>query len=103
MNTLRPAWPCILACLALFEGAHACLGDDIAAVVHSSTEVPPDSRYELVQSPLVARFMLRVDRFTGEVDQLTLDTKSNGYFWDRVKMDKFASATFHVYTDNRVH
>lgn len=47
--------------------------------------------------------MLRVDRFSGEVDQLAIDTKENEYFWIPVKMEKSALKKFHVYTDNRVH
>jgi hypothetical protein len=103
MSTLHRAWPFILACAALLEAASACFGDDLTAVVHSSTGVPPDSRYELIQSPLIARLMLRVDRFNGEVDHFVLDTQGNGYFWVPVKMEKSALKDFHVYADNRVH
>ncbi len=92
-----------LACAALLEAAPACFGDDLTAVVHSSTGVPSDSRYELIQSPLIARLMLRVDRFNGEVDHLVLDTLGNGFFWVPVKMEQSAVKDFHAYADNRVH
>ncbi|MGP0084066.1 MAG: hypothetical protein ACLP0B_10615 [Steroidobacteraceae bacterium] len=52
---------------------------------------------------MIARLMLRVDRFNGEVDHLVLDTLGNGFFWVPVKMEQSAVKDFHAYADNRVH
>ena len=41
-----------------------------AANAHQSTTQPADGRFEIVQSPLAARWTFRLDRYTGHVDQL---------------------------------
>ena len=41
-------------------------------VANQSTTPPADARYEIVQSALTAKVTLRLDRFTGETDQLTI-------------------------------
>lgn len=40
------------------------------AVNHESTLRPTDARFEVVQSPLAARWTFRLDRYTGRVDQM---------------------------------
>lgn len=40
------------------------------AVNHEHTSMASDAAYELIQSPLVAKMTLRVNRITGQVDQL---------------------------------
>ena len=38
-----------------------------------STLQPADGRFEIVQSPLAAKWTFRLDRHTGQVDQLVKD------------------------------
>lgn len=38
--------------------------------IHEFSTQPPNGRFEIVQSPLVARWTFRLDRHTGQVDQL---------------------------------
>ena len=40
------------------------------AANHESTLQPTDARFEVVQSPLAARWTFRLDRYTGRVDQM---------------------------------
>ena len=51
--------------------------------VHQSTAADPDSRYEIVQSQLAARWTFRLDRYTGEVMQLLLN-KEKENIWEKV-------------------
>lgn len=50
---------------------------------HQSTAADPDSRYEIVQSQLAARWTFRLDRYTGEVMQLLLN-KEKENIWEKV-------------------
>lgn len=50
---------------------------------HERSQVPPDAGFELVQSPLAATNTFRVNRFTGDVDQLVHDEKDRSV-WERV-------------------
>lgn len=45
---------------------------------HQATTPPPDTRFEIVQSQLAAKWTFRLDRFTGQVSQLvkTLDERN---------------------------
>lgn len=54
-----------------------------AASLHRSTAASPDSRYEMVQSQLAARWTFRLDRYTGEVMQLLL-SKEKQNMWAKV-------------------
>src|SRR5208337_1219872 len=47
---------------------------------NESTQVPNESRYEIVASPLAAKLTFRVDKFTGTVQQIT-QTKSGDLSW----------------------
>lgn len=95
----------LLALVILFglKSAPEALGQEPPAAVHSTTAVSSDSRFELVQSPLVARLMLRVDRFSGVVSQLVVDTKSKEYWWSKIRMSQRSATEFTVYSDQRVH
>ena len=48
-----------------------------------STVAPPNSRYEVVQSEIVARLTFRLDRECGNVAQL-VRTQSGGYAWEEM-------------------
>lgn len=75
MKSLRViALSCMLAVPAVARG-------DIN--VHQSTAADPDSRYEIVQSQLAARWTFRLDRYTGEVMQLLL-SKEKENIWEKV-------------------
>ena len=70
---------------------------------HQSTAAPPESRFEIVQSTLAAKFTFRLDKWTGRVWQL-VQTKSNGNAWEelevmsRPKLDTPSRARFQIFT-----
>lgn len=49
-----------------------------------SSTVPDSARFEVVQSPLLAKLTLRLDRFTGDTWQF-VSTKDKSYTWERIK------------------
>lgn len=57
---------------------------EISAATHQSTTVPDTARFEVAQSPILARLTFRLDRFTGETWQL-VSTPTNSYAWQPVK------------------
>ena len=59
------------------------LSDSVAAQstnVHQSTTQPPDGRFEIVQSPIAAKWTFRLDRHRGNVDQL-VETQDGSLTW----------------------
>ncbi len=67
----------------------------VAAVViekHERSSVPSNSRFELVQSTLAAKLTLRVDKFTGRVDQL-VEVSAGGKTWQPIPRGKHVSDT----------
>ncbi len=46
---------------------------------------PAASRWELVQSPILARFMFKLDKFTGEVWQMVRE--EHGQSWERMYVE----------------
>lgn len=75
---MTPVRVLLLLCLILFPVS--ALAD---TTVHQSTLADPDSRYEIVQSQLAARWTFRLDRYTGEVMQLLLN-KEKQNTWEKV-------------------
>ncbi len=71
--------------------------------LHQSTVADPDSRYEIVQSQLAARWTFRLDRYTGEVMQLLLN-KEKENIWVKVlvqdlpKIKSPAKPRFQIFT-----
>ncbi len=59
-----------------------------------SSTVPDSARFEVVQSPLLAKLTFRLDRFTGDTWQF-VSTKDNSYAWERIKR-------IHVQNDAKV-
>ena len=55
------------------------------------TQVGPDSRYEIVQSPLAVRWTFRLDKFTGEVAQI-VETSSGGLAWEAMPRSAHTAA-----------
>lgn len=51
--------------------------------VHQNTTTPTDSRFEIVQSQLAARWTFKLDRYTGEVMQL-VSTSNKENSWEKV-------------------
>lgn len=49
-----------------------------------SSTVPDSARFEVVQSPLLAKLTFRIDRFTGDTWQF-VSTKDKSYEWERIK------------------
>ena len=72
----------ILGCLfVLFSSTLLAAGEN---TTHQSTTVPDSARFEIVQSPLLAKLAFRLDRFTGETWQF-VSTLDNSYAWQRIK------------------
>jgi hypothetical protein len=53
--------------------------------IHSSTTVPANSRYEIVQSTLAARWLFKLDRQTGVVYQI-VRTKDDDNVWEQMEV-----------------
>lgn len=51
--------------------------------LHQSSTISEASRYEIVQSPLLAKLAFRLDRFTGDTWQFA-STKSGDYAWQKI-------------------
>lgn len=51
--------------------------------IHASTTIGNQSRFEIVQSPLAARWTFRLDRVCGHVGQL-VSTKNGGVTWENM-------------------
>ena len=51
--------------------------------IHQSTAASVDSRFEIVQSQLAARWTFRLDRYTGDVMQLLLNSEKEN-IWAKV-------------------
>ena len=51
--------------------------------VHGFSTQPPDGRFEIVQSPLAAKWTFRLDRHTGQVDQL-VSSLFGGVAWQEM-------------------
>ena len=49
--------------------------------IHTSTTSGPQSRYEIVQSTLAARWTFRLDKYCGNIGQL-VSTKDDGTAWE---------------------
>lgn len=71
-----------ICCLLTFGSAPVWAEGDNA--IHQSTTVPDSARFEIVQSPLLAKLAFRLDRFTGETWQF-VSTKDNSYTWQRIE------------------
>ncbi len=51
--------------------------------IHATSTLGPQSRYEIVQSTLAARWTFRLDRVCGSVSQL-VSTKNDGVAWEQM-------------------
>lgn len=57
-------WTLLCSCLPTLASAQ------LDATVHQTATQPTDGRFEVVQSPIAARWTFRLDRYTGQVDQM---------------------------------
>lgn len=80
-------------------------GQDVAN--HEATTTPPNARYEIVQSPRVARLTMRLDRWSGIVDMLVVDNVGR-YAWESMPVVGLIAQTnatnprFQIFTSGRV-
>ena len=70
---------------------------------HQQTTTPPNARFEVMQSQLVARLTFRLDRFTGRVAQLVRTSDDNNA-WEEMEviglpaMSQAARPRFQLFT-----
>lgn len=55
-----------------------------------SSTIPQSSRYEIIQSNLIARFTFKIDKYSGNVYQLVSDT-ADVQSWSKMKRIKHVS------------
>ncbi len=60
--------------------------------INQSSTVPEYARFEIVQSSLLAKLTLRLDRVTGETWQF-VETKGGSYAWQRMPRIKMPNDT----------
>jgi hypothetical protein len=53
----------------------------------STTSVPDNSRYEIIQSEMIAKLTFKIDRYEGSVFQLVL-TSDSTLTWQKIKREK---------------
>lgn len=70
-----------LTILYLVQISFLAAAQDNAPSVHQMTTTPENARFEIVQSPLAAKWTFRLDRYTGNVGQL-VNTASGGAAWE---------------------
>lgn len=66
-----------LACTAMGQGP--------GSVQRQATTPPIDSRFEIFQSELASTWTLKLDRITGDIDQL-VSSKSGNLVWAKMKV-----------------
>ena len=80
MKVSSPPFQLVLLVVTLVASSLA-IAQESPKPVHQQTSVPPNARFEVVQSTLVARLTFRLDRFTGRVWQL-VRTKADDNAWE---------------------
>jgi hypothetical protein len=79
------------------------VADDNGPSIHQMTTTPANARFEIVHSPLAAKWTFRLNRYTGHVSQL-VKTVSGGSAWetmtviDPVKVDGASGPRFILFT-----
>jgi hypothetical protein len=88
------------ACIAFSGSAFA---QEPAKPAHQQTSPPPNSRFEIMQSPLTTKWTFRLDRYAGRVWQLA-KTKDGGNTWeemtvvDRTRLPTARKPRFRLFT-----
>jgi hypothetical protein len=70
-----------LLIFCLVQTPFLAVAQDDAPSVHQMTTTPTNARFEIVHSPLTAKWTFRLDRYTGNVAQL-VKTASGGSAWE---------------------
>lgn len=70
-----------LSILCLVQAPLLAVAQDDAPSVHQMTSTPANARFEIVHSPLAAKWTFRLDRYTGNIGQL-VQTASGGSAWE---------------------
>jgi hypothetical protein len=70
-----------IACIAILRSAPLVAQE---APPSRSSTVPAHARFEIVQSPLLAKLTFRFDRFTGQTWQF-VSTKKDAYTWEPIE------------------
>lgn len=79
------------------------VAQDSGPSIHQMTTTPANARFEIVHSPLAAKWTFRLNRYTGHVDQL-VKTASGGSAWeamtviDPLKVDGTSGPRFVLFT-----
>lgn len=74
-----------LEILATITTATVAYAQEAPRPVHHQSTVPPNARYEVIQSSLAARLTFRLDRYTGRVWQL-VKTKEDEMAWEEMRV-----------------
>lgn len=77
-------------------------------VVHEKSATPTSGRYEIVESPLLARLAFKLDKFTGSIWQLVIDKKSE-LKWEpmavhglvRFKSETYTAPRYQIFMSGR--
>jgi hypothetical protein len=89
--------------IALFAVTAVAAGQEYPSPAHQQTTTNPGSRFELLQSPLAAKWTFRLDRFTGRVWQLVKTTNDDNT-WEEMpvigvpKLQSATRARFQLFT-----
>lgn len=85
----------LVLALALCAAGLAVADQDFPPPSHQQTSTNPGARFEILQSPLAARWTFRLDRFTGRVWQM-VKTNGDDSTWELMpafEFPKLASAS----------
>ncbi len=64
---------------------HSLNGQEVQSVQHLASTPPSDARFEIFQSGLAAKWTLKLDRITGNVDRL-VSAKSGNLVWEKMRV-----------------
>lgn len=70
-----------LLAICLAQAPIIALAQADAPSIHQMTTTPANARFEIVHSPLAAKWTFRLDRYTGSIGQL-VKTASGGSSWE---------------------
>jgi hypothetical protein len=73
----------ILAVVAITAASASAEAQEVSQ--HQQTTTPPNARFEVLSSQLVARLTFRLDRFTGRIAQL-VKTKDDDNTWEQMEV-----------------
>ena len=76
--------------------------ETVSSITHYKTAAPDNARYEIVQSEIAARWLFKLDRYTGQVYQLiqTPDGEVHWvemFVWERPEVKKPLTARFQLF------